>query len=118
MLDNLKTGLQDAIKKFVGNDEIDEQSVKEFVKDLQRSLLQADVNVKLVFDLTKKIETRALSEKIPTGIPKRDYIVKILYEELSTTLGSEKKFELNKEKGNIILVLGIQGSGKRLQLAN
>ena len=52
--------------------------------------------MKLVFDLTKKIETRALSEKIPTGIPKRDYIVKILYEELSTTLGSEKKFELNK----------------------
>ena len=112
MLDNLKTGLQDAIKKFVGNDEIDEQSVKEFVKDLQRSLLQADVNVKLVFDLTKKIETRALGEKIPTGIPKRDYIVKILYEELSTTLGSERKFELNKAKGNIILVLGIQGSGK------
>ena len=112
MLDNLKTGLQDAIKKFVGNDEIDEQTVKEFVKDLQRSLLQADVNVKLVFDLTKKIETRALNEKIPTGIPKRDHIVKILYEELSTTLGSERKFELNKEKENIILVLGIQGSGK------
>ena len=41
MLDNLKSGLQDAIKKFGGNDEIDEQSVKEFVKDLQRSLLQA-----------------------------------------------------------------------------
>ena len=112
MLDNLRTGLQDAIKKFVGNDEIDEQTVKEFVKDLQRSLLQADVNVKLVFDLTKKIETRALNEKIPTGIPKRDHIVKILYEELSTTLGSERKFELNKEKENIILVLGIQGSGK------
>ena len=55
MLDNLRTGLQDAIKKFVSNDEIDEQTVKEFVKDLQRSLLQADVNVKLVFNLTKKI---------------------------------------------------------------
>ena len=88
MLDNLRTGLQDAIKKFVGNDEIDEQTVKEFVKDLQRSLLQADVNVKLVFNLTKKIETRALKEKIPTGIPKRDHIVKILYEELKRIIQS------------------------------
>ena len=62
------------------------------MKDLQRSLLQADVNVKLVLDLTKKIELRSLKEEIPAGIPKRDHIVKILYEELSEMLGSKNKF--------------------------
>lgn len=112
MLENLRTGLQGAIKKFVGNEEIDEEAIKQFTKDLQRSLLQADVNVKMVLDLTKKIERRALKEKMPVGIPKRDHIVKILYEELSIMLKSENKFELKKDKENIILVLGIQGSGK------
>ena len=112
MLANLRDGLQSAIKKFVGSQTLDESTIKEFMKDLQRSLLQADVNVKLVLDLTKKIELRALKEEIPAGIPKRDHIVKILYEELSEMLGSKNKFNLKKDKENIILVLGIQGSGK------
>ena len=112
MLDKLRDGLQNSIKKFIGNDNIDEESIKEFIKDLQRSLLQSDVNVKLVFELTKKVEERALKEKVPMGIPRRDHIVKILYEELSNMLGSDNKFELKKDKQNIILVLGIQGSGK------
>ena len=60
MLANLRDGLQSAIKKFVGSQTLDESTIKEFMKDLQRSLLQADVNVKLVLDLTKKIELRAL----------------------------------------------------------
>lgn len=112
MLDKLRDGLQNSIKKFIGNDNIDEESIKEFIKDLQRSLLQSDVNVKLVFELTKKVEERALKEKVPMGIPRRDHIVKILYEELSNMLGSDNKFKLKKDKQNIILVLGIQGSGK------
>mgnify|MGYP003329082578 FL=1 len=87
MLDKLRDGLQNSIKKFIGNDNIDEESIKEFIKDLQRSLLQSDVNVKLVFELTKKVEERALKEKVPMGIPRRDHIVKILYEELSNMLG-------------------------------
>ena len=118
MLDKLRDGLQNSIKKFIGNDNIDEESIKEFIKDLQRSLLQSDVNVKLVFELTKKVEERALKEKVPMGIPRRDHIVKILYEELSNMLGSDNKFELKKDKQNIILVLGILGSGKTTSIGN
>lgn len=112
MLDKLKEGLQIAIKKIFGAASIDEQVVKEFIKDLQRALLQADVNVKLVLDLTSRIEKRALHEAPPPGLPRKDHIVKILYEELSNIMGSEGKVELPIDRLNIILMVGIQGSGK------
>ena len=112
MLSSLQDGLRNAVKKLVGGGAVDEAAVKEFVKDLQRSLLQADVNVKLVLTLSTKIEQRALTEKLPPGLPKKDHIVKILYEELSGILGEETEFKLPQDKTSVILLAGIQGSGK------
>ena len=112
MLSSLQDGLRNAVKKLVGGGAVDKAAVKEFVKDLQRSLLQADVNVKLVLTLSTKIEQRALTEKLPPGLPKKDHIVKILYEELSGILGEETEFKLPQDKTSVILLAGIQGSGK------
>jgi signal recognition particle subunit SRP54 len=112
MLEKLKEGLQAAIKKLIGAATVDEAAVKEFVRDLQRTLLQADVNVKMVLEITSKIEKRALQETPPPGLPRKDYIVKILYEELSCVLGSEAKLDIPMNKTYTILLLGIQGSGK------
>ena len=112
MLSGLQGGLRNAVKKLVGGGTVDEAAVKEFVKDLQRALLQADVNVKLVLALSTKIEQRALDEKLPPGLPRKDHIVKILYEELSRILGEETEFKLSHDKTSIILLAGIQGSGK------
>jgi len=112
MLSGLQGGLRNAVKKLVGGGTVDEAAVKEFVKDLQRALLQADVNVKLVLALSTKIEQRALDEKLPPGLPRKDHIVKILYEELSRILGEETEFNLSHDKTSIILLAGIQGSGK------
>ncbi|MBI4258880.1 MAG: signal recognition particle protein [Thaumarchaeota archaeon] len=112
MLDKLKEGLQGAINKILRASSIDEQTVKEFVKDLQRALLQADVNVKQVLELSKKIEERALKEQPPPGLPRKDYIVKILYDELANILGSEQPVDLPSSRINIVLMMGIQGSGK------
>ena len=55
MLDNLKSSLRAAIKKIVNSSGVDEELIKELSKDIQRSLLQSDVNVKLVFEITKNI---------------------------------------------------------------
>jgi signal recognition particle subunit SRP54 len=112
MLERLREGLQNAIRKILGATIVDEQAVKEFVRDVQRALLQADVNVKLVFELTKRIEERALKEKIPAGLPRKDHIIKILYEELSSLLGEEQGLNLPYSKQNVILLIGVQGSGK------
>ena len=112
MLDNLKTSLRAAIKKIVNSSSIDEELIKELSKDIQRSLLQSDVNVKLVLEITKNIEYRSLNEKPPPGLSRKDHIVKILYDELAKLLGKDTEFHFKSGQINKILLLGIQGSGK------
>jgi len=112
MLDSLKNNLRDAIKKIVKSSGIDEELIKELSKDVQRALLNSDVNVKLVFEITKKLEERSLHETPPPGLSRKDHIVKILYDELAKLLGKESNFDFKPGKQNKIIMLGIQGSGK------
>jgi signal recognition particle subunit SRP54 len=112
MLDSLRSGLQNAVRKLLGSSVIDEAAIKEFVRDLQRSLIQADVNVKLVLSVTESVQKRALEEKPLPGMTRKDQIVKILYEELERFLGGKERFQLSKDRVNVIVMLGIQGSGK------
>jgi signal recognition particle subunit SRP54 len=112
MLDILKTGLRAALKKIVNSSAIDEALIKELAKDIQRALLQSDVNVKLVFEITKNLEQRSLNETPPPGLSRKDHIVKILYDELAKLLGVEKQSSFQAGKTNKVLMLGIQGSGK------
>ncbi len=112
MLDNLRNSLRDAIKKIVKSSGIDEELIKELSKDVQRALLQSDVNVRLVIEITKQLETRSLNETPPPGLSRKDHIVKILYEELAKLLGKESNFDFKPGKQNKLIMLGIQGSGK------
>lgn len=112
MLDNLKSNLRAAIKKIVNSSGIDEELIKELAKDVQRALLQSDVNVKLVLEITKNLEERSLKETPPPGLSRKDHIVKILYDELAKLLGNETEFSFKPGKLNKVLMLGIQGSGK------
>ena len=91
---------------------IDKKTIKEVVKDIQRALIQSDVNIQLVLDLSKRIETRALEEEPPKGITPREHVITIIYEEMVNLLGSEAAgLEIN-ERPYKILFLGLQGSGK------
>ena len=112
-LDRLGSSLTDAIKKIFRAPVVDEAAVKELVRDIQRALLQADVNVQLVLEISKRIEERALKEKMPPGISRREHVIKVVYEELTRFVG-EKPVPLNVEPGKrkIIMLVGIQGSGK------
>src|SRR5829696_5019876 len=127
MLDNLRTGLRSALKKIVGASDINEELIDSLCKDIQRSLLQSDVNVRLVLSITKNLKERALKEQPPKGLTKKDHIITILYNEISSLLGYSGDQIINVEKDqsiqedslhfqpgkkNIILMLGIQGSGK------
>tara|TARA_B100000029_G_scaffold514519_1_gene617685 strand:+ start:749 stop:2074 length:1326 start_codon:yes stop_codon:yes gene_type:complete len=112
MLDNLKNGLRSAIKKIVSSSGVDEELIKELAKDVQRSLLQSDVNVKLVLEITKNLQERSLNETPPPGLSRKDHIVKILYDELAKLLGNDTEFHFKSGKINKVLMLGIQGSGK------
>ena len=112
-LERLGSSLYEAIKKIFRASIVDEAAVKELVRDIQRALLQADVNVQLVLNISKRIEDRALKEKIPPGISRREHVIKVVYEELTRFLG-EKPAPIKIEPGkrNIIMLVGIQGSGK------
>ncbi|MBV9177884.1 MAG: signal recognition particle protein [Nitrososphaeraceae archaeon] len=127
MLDNLRTGLRGALKKIVGATDINEELIDSVCKDVQRSLLQSDVNVKLVISITKNLKDRAINEKPPKGLSRKDHIITILYNELATLLGysgetikvvekshnsEDKVMSFESGKQSIILMLGIQGSGK------
>lgn len=112
-LDRLGSSLTDAIKKLFRTGVVDEAAVKELVRDIQRALLQSDVNVQLVLDISKRIEERALKEKMPPGISRREHVVKVVYEEMTRFVG-DKPVPLTIEPGKrrIIMLVGIQGSGK------
>jgi signal recognition particle subunit SRP54 len=112
-LDRLGSSLTDALKKIFRASVVDEAAVKELVRDIQRALLQADVNVQLVLEISKRIEERALKEKMPPGISRREHVIKVVYEELTRFVG-EKPVPLTIELGKrrTIMLVGIQGSGK------
>jgi len=112
-LERLGSSLYDALRKVFRASIIDEAAVKELVRDIQRALLQADVNVKLVLDTSKRIEERALKEKIPPGVSRREHVIKVVYEELTRFLG-EKPVPIKMEPGKkkVMMLVGIQGSGK------
>ncbi len=113
VLDRLGSSLNNALKKIFRAPVMDEKTVKELVRDIQRALLQADVNVKLVLEISKRIEDRALKEKVPPGVSRREHVVKVVYEELTRFLG-EKPASLKIEPGKrkVLMLVGIQGSGK------
>jgi len=105
-------GLRSAVTKFLRSTSTYEKSVNEFIKDLQRELLKADVNVKLVLELTRGIKERALKETPPPGASRRDWFIKIVYEELARLFGEEEPRVKPPRTPWIIMLVGVQGSGK------
>lgn len=115
VLEKLGSSLKNTLTKIAKAIFVDEKLINELVKDIQRALLQADVNVQLVFDLTNKIKERALKEETPAGLTKKEYLVKVVYEELVNFVGKEEgKIEIKKKPTKIMLV-GLFGSGKTTQ---
>jgi signal recognition particle subunit SRP54 len=127
MLDNLRTGLRGAIKRIVRASDINEELINSLCKDIQRTLLQSDVNVKLVLEITNRIKERAINEEPVKGLTKKDHVITILYGELARMLGysgelikkidrsqqtDDRIIDFEPNKQSVILMLGIQGSGK------
>ena len=114
VLDNLGSSLRGTLSKLQGKSRLDEDDVAEVVKEIQRSLLQADVDVSLVMELSDSIETRALEEEPPGGTSARDHVLKIVYEELVDLIGESTEIPLEPQT---ILLAGLQGSGKTTSAA-
>jgi len=112
-LGDLGKSLGEAVRKLLRLPIVDEKAIKELAKDLQRALLQADVNVELVLQISRNIEKRAIEEKLPPGISRREHVIKVLYEELTKFLGEEApRTTIPPGKTHVVMLVGIQGTGK------
>ncbi|PJC44811.1 signal recognition particle protein, partial [Candidatus Pacearchaeota archaeon CG_4_9_14_0_2_um_filter_39_13] len=109
MLDKLSSAIKKATDKIANAVFLDKTLVDEIVKELQRALIEADVNVSLVLEITKKIKQAALDERIK-GIEKREHLIKLLHDELLGILGESREIKLGKK--NTFMMLGLYGAGK------
>jgi signal recognition particle subunit SRP54 len=109
VLEKLGDSLRAALRKIAGASYIDEALIKEIVRDIQRALIQADVNVQLSLAITKELQRRALNDSPPPGMSPREHVVRIIYEELVKILGLSREVPLQKQR---ILLVGLYGQGK------
>ena len=112
VLEKLGESLKESMKKIASSLFVDDKLINELVKDIQRALLQSDVNVKLVLELTTKIKKKALSEKESGSLTRKEQLITIVYDELSEFLGKDHKpINIDKKPTKIMLV-GLFGNGK------
>ncbi len=112
MFENLGERLQNVVHKVKGYGKITEDNIKEMMREIRLALLEADVNYQVVKEFTTIVKEKALGEEVQKSIKPGDLFVKIVQDELTELLGGEKE-ELNI-KGNpaILMLVGLQGSGK------
>tara|TARA_A100001037_G_scaffold306698_1_gene354239 strand:+ start:17295 stop:18671 length:1377 start_codon:yes stop_codon:yes gene_type:complete len=109
VLGDLGTSLRTSLDKLRGKSRISEEELSEVIKDIQRALLGADVEVELVMSLSDSIRKRASNQEPPPGASASDHVLKIVYEELVNLIGGSSNIPLHPQK---ILLVGLQGSGK------
>ena len=109
VLDDLGSSLRSTLDDLRGKSRISEEDVDEVVKEIQRSLIQADVDIELVQGLSESIKSRSLEEEPPAGTSPRDWVLRIVYEELVGLLGESTEIPLEEQT---IMLAGLYGSGK------
>jgi signal recognition particle subunit SRP54 len=109
VLDALGKSLRGVLQKIARGSVIDDALLAEVVRDIQRALLQSDVNVQLTIELTTRVRRRAKEEKPPAGASLRDFLIRIIYEEIRSVLGKERPLDLKPKR---ILLAGLFGQGK------
>ncbi len=112
MFESLGSALKKGFDKIAGAIFIDKKTIESVVKELQRALIQADVNVHLVKELGDKIKKAAEDEKIK-GIERKEHIIKLLHDEILNLIGNEKhELKIEKSKKTKIMLIGLYGAGK------
>ena len=117
MFEGLQDRLQNIIHKAKGYGKITEDNISDMVKEVRIALLEADVNYKVVKEFTNKVKEKALGEEVSKSLKPGEVFVKIVSDELTDLLGGEAA-ELNT-KGDpaILMLVGLQGSGKTTTIA-
>ncbi len=112
MFDNLSERLDSAFKLLKGEGRINEINIAATVKDIRRALVDADVNYKIAKELTDRVKEKAMGEKVLTSVSPGQLMVKIVKDELAALMGGREEELSLTGKPTVILIAGLQGSGK------
>ena len=111
--ESLSAKLQATIKRLKGQTRVTEKDVKEFMREIRMALLEADVNYKVVKDFIARVSEKAVGQEVLESLSPGQQIVKIVDDELTGLLGADDyKLDLSKTPPNVILLVGLQGTGK------
>lgn len=112
MFESLGDRLQNAIHKIKGYGKITEDNISDMMREIRLALLEADVNYKVVKEFTNTVKEKALGEEVASSINPGDLFVKIVKDELTELLGGEQADICLKGNPAILMLVGLQGSGK------
>ena len=111
MFENISERLQGAIHKIKGYGKITEDNISDIIREVRLALLESDVNYKVVKEFTNNVKEKALGTEVSSSLKPSEMFVKILKDELIELLGKER-VPLVNNKFNIVMLVGLQGSGK------
>src|SRR5580693_2236422 len=113
MFENLSDKLQRSFKTLRGQGTISDENISDALREIRLALLESDVNLSVVTDLMEHIRARAIGEKVATALSPSEQIVKIVHDELVNVLGKDTaRFQKSSQPPSVILMAGLQGSGK------
>src|ERR671938_190110 len=113
MFDSLSDKLQRVFKNLRGEGKLSAENMDAALREIRMALLEADVNFKVVKQLIENIKVKAMGEEVLTSLSPSQQVVKIVHEELIKILGShESKLRFANEPPSVIMIVGLQGSGK------
>jgi len=113
MFDNLTNKFDDVFKKIRGEARLTEENIREAMREVRIALLDADVNFKVVKDFTKTVTEKAVGTETLRAVRPAQHIVKIVSDELTEMMGGQAaEFTLEKGQLQVVMLLGLQGSGK------
>ncbi|MBB5328129.1 signal recognition particle protein [Tunturiibacter gelidoferens] len=113
MFENLSDKLQRSFKTLRGQGTISDENISDAIREIRLALLESDVNLTVVNELVEHIRTRAIGEKVATALSPSEQIVKIVHDELVNLLGRDTaRFQKSSQPPSVILMAGLQGSGK------
>ncbi|HEV3263044.1 MAG TPA: signal recognition particle protein [Gemmataceae bacterium] len=113
MLEGIQRGLSDALKKLRGRGRLTETNVRDGLREVRKALLDADVNFTVANDFIERVTEKSLGQEVLRTLDPSEQIVRIVYEELVNLMGPvDHSFHFAKDRPTVIMLCGLQGSGK------
>jgi len=113
MFENLQTNIEKAFKNISGTGKITELNIADTLKEIRRALLDADVNYQVAKDFTRKVKEEAMGQEVLIAVKPGELMVKIVHDELTKLMGgSNEEIKLSSTPPTVVLISGLQGSGK------